>query len=91
MANGYKLPMTIKDATDKLLKDLETSMYSGGIPRQTVSLLRLLDKLGIKSASPLTRGLSFGGPLYFEPLSITLGSVTFEDKHLKLWRKSNGT
>ena len=76
------------DATRYMLEDLEKALYAGREmvhAKQTWALRELLSKLGIKSAK--NSGLVYGGPLQMESLSATLKQVTFDSKHLKLWKK----
>lgn len=80
--------MSNSDGTKRLIEALEASMFEIPAEVQVKSDLKhILRKLGIKSAKggPLT----YGVPLKIESLSATLKNVTFDAKHLKLWRRNN--
>jgi hypothetical protein len=80
----------INDATKYLLESLEESLYAGDYhPRPTRNLKKLLGKLGIKSAKemPTVSALTHGIALQMESLEATLKQVSFDTKHLSLWKK----
>jgi hypothetical protein len=75
----------INDATKYLLEHIERSMFfpdDEHVARR--NLQRFLHTLGIKSAKI---SLEFGAPLQMESLEATLKQVTFDTKHLSLWKK----
>lgn len=76
---------TTKSIVDVLDIEWETSPYRHA---STEKLVKLLEKLGIKSAYRV-RAAHFPGPLRFESLEATLKCVTFDIKDLVLWPKVN--
>lgn len=75
----------ISDITKRLMQDLEVQMYYG-MPTPTYKLLKLLQKLNIKSAYEAQAGKGHGA-LNVEPLDAVLKSVTFDMSHLGKWPK----
>lgn len=82
----HKNPNDItNEISRRLLQDLEVQMYYG-MPTPTFKLLKMLQKLGIKSAFDAQAGRGHGA-LNVEPLDAILKSVTFDMTHLGKWPK----
>ena len=76
----------INDATKYLLESLERDLFLGLDYKHKNNLHSLLGKLGIKSARVRGPSLFGGGPLKIESLEATLKQVSFDAKHLSLWK-----
>ena len=77
----------INDITRRLLQDLEVQMFYG-MSTPTYKLLKLLQKLNIKSAYEAQAGRRHGA-LNVEPLDAVLKSVTFDMQYLGKWKKGD--
>ena len=78
----------LSEGIKKIQAALEAGMYGESPERR--DLKNLLGKLGIKSARTVFGSLSNGVAFQMESLDATLKQVTFDDKHIKLW-KTNAT
>ena len=75
------------DITRRMMQDLEVQMFYG-MPTPPFKLLKLLEKLGIKSAVE-ARASRGHGALNVEPLDAVLKSVTFDMQYLGKWKKGD--